>query len=126
MLPLHYFFSVDSRPNGRAVRHDVRFVLRSQLRLVRRVARLYYPGASMARLSSLYFSVFDAALAPSSKDEIDYASQIGPAIVGASVVGAIPGANLVSSIIADAVVQGSANALALLRVGMLTRRFFLR
>ncbi|MCH7575103.1 MAG: hypothetical protein IIA59_08260 [Candidatus Marinimicrobia bacterium] len=117
------FFHTAISQSGRM---DGLVALRAQLHLARRVARLYYPGASFAWLPSLYVDVLDATLSPSPQQEIDYAAQIGPAIVGASVVGAIPGASLVSTLIADAVVQGSANALAMLRIGMLTRRTFQR
>ncbi|MCH8328379.1 MAG: hypothetical protein IID15_07665 [Candidatus Marinimicrobia bacterium] len=112
------FFHTAISQSGRM---DGLVALRAQLHLVRRVAQIYYPGASPTWLWTLYVDVFDAAFSPSPQEEIDYAAQIGPAIVGASVVGAIPGASLVSTLIADAVVQGSANALAILRVGMLTR-----
>lgn len=100
--------------------------LGAQLGLVRRMAGLYHPRPGMRVLLPLYIAVAQASLWPSSRKEVDLGAQIGPAIVGASVVGAIPGANLVSLIIADAVIQGSANALAAFRAGLLTRRYFHR
>lgn len=103
---------------------DALVALCAQLGLERRLAGLYHPRPGMRVLLPLYFAVAQASLWPSSREEVDLGAQIGPAIVGASVVGAIPGANLVSLIIADAVIQGSANALAAFRTGLLTRRYF--
>ncbi len=103
---------------------DVLVTLGAQIGLVRRLAGLYHPRPGMHELLPLYRAMAQAALWPGSREEVDLGAQIGPAIVGASVVGAIPGANLVSLIIADAVIQGSANALAAFRVGLLTRRYF--
>jgi hypothetical protein len=99
-------------------------VLGNQLKLIWRLAHLYHPRPHLRMLLQVYTHVARATLQPSARDEVDLGAQIGPAIVGASVVGAIPGANLVSLIIADAVIQGSANALATFRVGLLTRRYF--
>ena len=103
---------------------DALVAIGAQRRLVRNLARLYCPRPGMRVLLPLYITAAQAALRPSSREEMDLGAQIGPAIVGASVVGAIPGANLVSLIIADAVIQGSANALATFRTGLLTRRYF--
>ncbi len=103
---------------------DLLVVLGAQLKLVRRLAGLYYPRLGLRVLLPLYLAVGRAALLPGGRAQVNLGDQIGPAIVGASVVGAIPGANLVSMIIADAVIQGSANALALFRTGLLTRRYF--
>ena len=103
---------------------DVLVTLGAQIRLVRQLARLYHPRPGMHEQLPLYRAMAQAALWPGSREEVDLGAQIGPAIVGASVVGAIPGANLVSLIIADAVIQGSANALAAFRIGLLTRRYF--
>ncbi|MEE9162400.1 MAG: hypothetical protein V3U35_05450 [Candidatus Neomarinimicrobiota bacterium] len=95
-----------------------------QLRLVGQLARSYHPGIGARALLGAYLGVLRAGLTPGEREETDPGGQIGPAIVGASVVGAIPGANLVSIIIADAVIQGSANALAVFRTGLLTRLYF--
>lgn len=105
---------------------DALVALGAQLRLVRSLAGLYHPRPGIRVLLPLYTTVAEAALIPSDREEVNLGAQIGPAIVGASVVGAIPGANLVSLIIADAVIQGSANALATFRLGLLTRCYFHR
>ena len=105
---------------------DTLVVRRIQLQLINQIAKLYHPHPGFKVLTALYVDVIDAVLTPSDRHELDLGAQIGPAIVGASVVGAIPGANLVSILIADAVVQGSSNALATLRVGLLARRYFHR
>ncbi len=107
-------------------RLDTFVMLSKQCNLINRIADLYHPHSRLNVLPSLYADILDAALRPSDKDELNLGSQIGPAVVGASIVGAIPGANLVSILISDAVVQGSANALATLRMGLLARRFFHR
>ena len=96
----------------------------AQLRLVGQLARRYHPGIGARAMLGAYLGVLRAGLTPGEREESDPGGQIGPAIVGASVVGAIPGANLVSIIIADAVIQGSANALAMYRTGLLTRLYF--
>ena len=101
-------------------------VYRSHLRLIRKLANLYRPKMSRRLYPALLADIADALLTPSSASELNLSAQIGPAIVGASVVGAIPGANLVSLLIAGAVVDGSANALATIRIGLYTRRYFHR
>lgn len=105
---------------------DILVVRRTQLRLINDIAHLYHPRPGLKILPALYADIMDATLTPSNQQELDLGAQIGPAIVGASVVGAIPGANLVSVMIADAVIQGSSNALATLRIGLLARRYFHR
>ncbi|MCK4578096.1 MAG: hypothetical protein KAU50_04855 [Candidatus Marinimicrobia bacterium] len=100
--------------------------LTNQVKLINAIATLYYPKARLRIFPSLYADVIEASLVPSSRDDINLGAQIGPAVVGASVVGAIPGANLVALLISDAIVQGSANSLATLRAGLLARRYFHR
>ena len=107
-------------------RLDTMVLLGKQIALINNMADLYYPHAKVKVLPSLYADVIEAALRPSDREELNLGSQIGPALIGASIVGAIPGANLVSILISDAVVQGSSNALITLRIGLLTRRFFHR
>ncbi len=102
------------------------FVLwHSHWQLVNRLVDQYCPGNQAIR-PALYAYMLSALLTPNRKEDLNLAAQIGPALVGASIVGAIPGANLISIIISDAVVQGSANALASLRVGLLVQRWFAR
>ena len=103
---------------------DSLVLFRTQLRLIRQLTQLYYPKPGMRVLLPAYISLASATLWPSSRTEVNLGAQIGPAIVGASVVGAIPGANLVSVIIADAVIKGSANALTTLRIGLLARQYY--
>ncbi len=105
---------------------DRMVVFRSHLRLIRKLANLYRPKMRHRLYPALLADIADALLTPSSESELNLSAQIGPAIVGASVVGAIPGANLVSLLIAGAVVDGSANALATIRIGIYTRRYFHR
>ena len=107
-------------------RLDTMVLLGKQIALINNMADLYYPHAKAKVLPSLYADVIEAALRPSDREQLNLGSQIGPALIGASIVGAIPGANLVSILISDAVVQGSSNALITLRIGLLTRRFFQR
>ena len=107
-------------------RLDTMVLLGKQIALINNMADLYYPHAKAKVLPSLYADVIEAALRPSDREQLNLGSQIGPALIGASIVGAIPGANLVSILISDAVVQGSSNALITLRIGLLTRRFFHR
>lgn len=107
-------------------RLDTVVLLGKQVSLINKLADLYYPHSRIKVLPSVYADVIEAAMRPSDSEELNLGSQIGPALVGASIVGAIPGANLVSILISDAVVQGSSNALVTLRIGLLTRRFFHR
>lgn len=101
-------------------------VYRSHFQLIRKLANLYRPKMRRRLYPALLADIADALLTPSSESDVNLSAQIGPAIVGASVVGAIPGANLVSLLIAGAVVDGSANALATIRIGIYTRRYFHR
>lgn len=117
------FFHTAISQSGRL---DTFVMLGKQYNLINQIADLYHPHSRLNVLPSLYADILETALRPSDRDELNLGSQIGPAVVGASIVGAIPGANLVSILISDAVVQGSANALATLRMGLLARRFFHR
>ncbi|MEE9465289.1 MAG: hypothetical protein V3W14_06950, partial [Candidatus Neomarinimicrobiota bacterium] len=117
------FFHTAISQSGRL---DTFVLLSEQSALINRIADLYHPRSRIKVLPSLYAYILEAAVRPSHKDELNLGSQIGPAVVGASIVGAIPGANLVSILISDAIVQGSANSLATLRIGLLARRFFHR
>ncbi len=101
-------------------------VYRAQFKLIRKLAKLYRPEMRYRLYPALLADIADALLTPSLQGDLNLSAQIGPAIVGASVVGAIPGANLVSLLIASAVVEGSANALATIRIGIYTRRYFHR
>jgi len=117
------FFHTAISQGGRA---DTLVTLKAQAGLISRVARLYHPQPGARVLAPLSAYILGQALTAGGKNDVDLGAQIGPAIVGASVVGAIPGANLVSLIIADAVIQGSANALMTLRIGLLSQRYFHR
>jgi hypothetical protein len=60
-------------------------------------------------------------------EELDIEQQVEPIItplVSGSVIGGIPGASGVSTFMITSIIDGAANALLTLRVGIITRRFF--
>jgi uncharacterized membrane protein YcjF (UPF0283 family) len=104
---------------------DGLIVLATQTRLVWQVAHVYYQRPSLRELFDLYANVAATAFLAGSIAEIDLSEQVQPIVssVLGSAAGAIPGLHVAATLLANSILQGSANALLTLRVGVITRRY---
>ncbi|MCX7840294.1 MAG: YcjF family protein [Anaerolineae bacterium] len=104
---------------------DGLIVLATQTRLVWQVAHIYNQRPTLRELLDLYANVAATAFVAGSIAEIDLSEQVQPIVssVLGSAAGAIPGLNVAATILANSILQGSANALLTLRVGVITRRY---
>lgn len=104
---------------------DGLIVLATQTRLIWQVAHVYNQRPTLRELLDLYANVSATAFLAGSLAEIDLSEQVQPIVssVLGSAAGAIPGLNVAATLIANSILQGSANALLLLRVGVITRRY---
>ena len=116
------FISTALIQNGRL---DGLVLLASQLRLVWRIAALYRLRPTPRQLWYLYSNVAGSVLVTSSLEDLDFAEIIGPVISAAAptVAGAVPGMQGVSSVLANSLATGAANAFMTLRVGMLAQAY---
>lgn len=116
------FVSTAVLQNGRL---DGLIVLATQLRLVWRIARIYYQRPSPRQLIHLYGNVSANVLIADSVQEIDFAEISAPIVsaVFPSLKGAIPGLQGLSSLLVNSLANGSANAFLTLRIGMIARMY---
>jgi hypothetical protein len=93
--------------------------------MVWKIARLYNQRPSLREMVNLYANVAGTAFAAGEIQDVDLSEQIEPvfsAVIG-SLGGAVPGFQLVASILANSVMSGAADAFLTLRVGMITKRY---
>lgn len=104
---------------------DGLIVLAMQTRLVWQVAHVYNQRPTLREMLDLYANVAATAFLAGSIAEIDLSEQVQPIVssVLGSAAGVIPGLHVAATILANAILQGSANALLTLRVGVITRRY---
>lgn len=104
---------------------DGLIVLVTQTRLVWQVAHIYNQRPTLRELLDLYANVAATAFVAGGIAEIDLSEQVQPIVssVLGSVAGAIPGLNVAATLLANSILQGSANALLTLRVGVITQRY---
>lgn len=104
---------------------DGLIVLAMQTRLVWQIAHVYNQRPTLRELIDLYANVAATAFLAGSIAEIDLSEQVQPIVssVLGSAAGVIPGLNVAATILANSILQGSANALLTLRVGVITRRY---
>ncbi len=104
---------------------DGLLVLVTQTRLIWQVAHVYYQRPTLREMLDLYANVGATAFVASSIADIDLSEQVQPIVSGVlgSAAGAIPGLNIAATLLANSILQGSANALLTLRVGVITRRY---
>ncbi|MFC1541227.1 DUF697 domain-containing protein [Candidatus Latescibacterota bacterium] len=110
--------------NGRL---DTIMVLIAQIRLIWAIAHVYNQRPSIRDMFDLYVNVAGTTFIVGSIEELDIEEQIEPIItplISGSVFGGIPGASGVATFMTTSVVDGAANALLTLRVGIITRRCF--
>ena len=105
-------------------RLDTFLVLSLQTRMVWKIARLYNQRPSLREMVHLYANVAATAFAAGEIQDVDL-DQIEPvfaAVIG-SLGGAVPGFQLVASIMVNSLMSGAADAFLTLRVGIITKRY---
>jgi len=107
-------------------RLDSIMVLLAQSRMVWQVAHVYNQRPSLRELISLYANVAATTFIATEVEDLDVSEQVGPvvgAVLGSSLVGAIPGVSVVATVLTNSIVEGSANAFMTLRVGAITKQY---
>ncbi len=106
-------------------RLDMLLVLVTQSRMIWRVAHLYYQRPSARELFHLYSNVAATAFVVGELDDLELHQMIQPVAAGSlgTVTGAIPGLQVMTSIVVNSLLSGSANAFLTLRVGMIAKGY---
>jgi hypothetical protein len=116
------FLSTAISQNGRL---DGLLVLTAQTRLIWCLAHHYYQRPSLRDFTFLYANVAGTSFMANSFGDVDISEQVEP-LMG-SVIGtaasAVPGLQVVTSLIANSIMTGSANAFLRLRVGMVAKGY---
>jgi hypothetical protein len=116
------FISTAIFQNGKL---DAFTVLAAQVRLIWRVAHIYWQRPSIRNLQQLYSNVAINAMAASTIDQMDISQQIQPII---SAILKSPGKHIpvvgnAAHIITESIMEGTVNAFLTLRVGVLTKNY---
>jgi hypothetical protein len=106
-------------------RLDTLLVLGAQSRMVYRVARLYYQRPSVRELLHLYANVAATSFVAGELDDLELHQMIQPVVAGTvgALGGAIPGFQIMTSIMVNSLLSGSANAFLTLRVGIIAKDY---
>jgi len=116
------FLSTAISQSGRL---DTFLVLGAHVRLVWRLAHLYYQRPTLRDMTYLYANVAATAFIAGELEDIDVSQQIQPvlsAVLGGAAT-SIPGFKTASTILVHSVLTGSTNAFLTLRVGMVARGY---
>jgi uncharacterized membrane protein YcjF (UPF0283 family) len=116
------FLSTAVSQSGRL---DTLLVFSMQTRMVWKIAHLYYQRPTVRDMVHLYAQVAGTSFVAGELQEVDLSEQVAPvfsAVVG-SLGGAVPGFQLIASILANSILSGAADAFLTLRVGMIARRY---
>lgn len=116
------FLSTAISQNGKL---DALTVLAAQVRLVWKVAHVYWQRPSLRNLGQLYANVAFNTLAATGIEKLDLSRQIEPILSALlkSPERHIPLVGPAAHIITDSLLEGSINAFLTLRVGVLTRNY---
>jgi hypothetical protein len=106
-------------------RLDALLVLVAQSRMVWRMAHLYYQRPSLRELAHLYANVAATSFVAGELDDLELHQMIQPVVAGTlgAVGGVIPGFQVLTSIMVNSLLSGSANAFLTLRVGMIAKDY---
>jgi len=106
-------------------RLDALLVLAAQSRMVWRVAHLYYQRPSVREVCHLYANVAATSFVAGELDDLELHQMIQPVVAGTvgAVGGAIPGFQVLTSIMVNSLLSGSANAFLTLRVGIIAKNY---
>jgi hypothetical protein len=116
------FISTAISQNGKL---DAFTVMAAQVRLIWKVAHIYWQRPSVKNLQQLYSNVALNALAANTIEQIDISQQIQPII---SAILKSPGKHIplvghATHIITESILEGTINAFLTLRVGVLTKNY---
>lgn len=116
------FVSTAVMQNGRL---DGLIVLASQMRMLWRIAKVYYLRPSPRQLLYLYSNIGTNVLIADSIQEIDFAEITTPVVVSIlpSIKGGVPGLQGISSLLVNSMANGAANAFLTLRIGLLAKAY---
>ncbi len=106
-------------------RLDALLVLAAQSRMVWRIARLYYQRPSLRELTHLYANVAMTSLAAGELDDLELHQMIQPVVAGTlgAAGGVIPGFQVLTTILVNSLLSGSANSFLTLRVGIIAKDY---
>lgn len=106
---------------------DSIFVLKSLFTLVWKIIHMYEGRPSIKKIAYIYTNVAATVLVARGLEDLDLIEdQVEPlvaSLVGGSVMSVIPGAVPITNLIVSSVMQGSINALLVLRCGCITQRY---
>ena len=116
------FVSTAVMQNGRL---DGLLVLAGQLRMLWRIASIYYQRPSPRQMLYLYSNVGANVLIADNIQNIDFAELATPIVVSIfpSMKGGIPGLQGISTLLVNSMANGAANAFLTLRVGLLAKAY---
>ena len=116
------FVSTAVMQNGRL---DGLLVLAGQLRMLWRIASIYYQRPSPRQTLYLYSNVGANVLIADNIQDIDFAELATPIVVSVfpSMKGGIPGLQGISTLLVNSLANGAANAFLTLRVGLLAKAY---
>jgi len=106
-------------------RLDALLVLAAQSRMVWRIAHLYYQRPSLREMTHLYANVAATSFVAGELDDLELHQMIQPVVAGTlgAVGGVIPGFQVLTSILINSLLSGSANAFLTLRVGIIAKDY---
>jgi len=106
-------------------RLDALLVLAAQSRMVWRIAQLYYQRPSLREMTHLYANVAVTSFVAGELDDLELHQMIQPVVAGTvgAVGGAVPGFQVLTSILVNSLLSGSANAFLTLRVGIIAKDY---
>lgn len=107
-------------------RLDGLMVLLAQARMVWRLAHLYHQRPSLREMLDLYTNVALTTLLVTGLEDMDISEQMEPVIAAAlsgSLASVVPGVNVVATMVTNSIIEGTANAFLVLRVGVVTQRY---
>jgi hypothetical protein len=108
--------------NGRL---DGLVVLATQIRLVWRIAGIFYQRPSPRHIAYLYSNVAGTVFVATGLEEIDFAEMVKPLVfsVAPALQGGVPGLSGVGALLVNSLSSGAANAFLTLRVGAVAQRY---
>lgn len=107
-------------------RLDALFVLLTQTKMIWQISAIYNQRPALADMVRLYANVGITAFLATELDDLDIGPQVEPVItaaMGTSLVSYVPGFSHISSIVANSLLDGAANAFLTLRVGVIARKY---
>lgn len=116
------FVSTAVMQNGRL---DALFVLAAQVRMLWKIAKVFYQRPSPRQILYLYSNVGTNVLIADNVQEIDFSELTTPIVVSIlpSLKGGIPGLQGISTLLVNSMANGAANAFLTLRTGLLARAY---